>query len=186
MKIISVSQSNNSQSFTKKPTQQNCKNPLPTNRSSVTKTHNGSNKTHKETKTHNECDGRKQSEKHSKLVCTKCNEDFVNLQQLRTHNRNHHAFECEYCTRGIIKSFETQKGLWSHQRNQHARIFPYKCTVCPRAFKQHETLRGHTQNKHASGHDVKCDFCSKMLMSIFEKDNHIKKCHSNRRYYCLQ
>lgn len=120
----------------------------------------------------------------SKLACTKCMMTFDNLEQLRSHAREKHIYECVYCPRDAIKSFETEKGLWSHQRSEHESKFPRKCTICPRAFKRTHQLTEHIQSKHTRGHDVKCDFCPKILKSVFEKKNHIKTEHSDRRYYC--
>lgn len=80
--------------------------------------------------------------------------------------------------------FSFGKGLWAHQKNHHPDRFPYRCKVCPRAFKHSGELKEHIGAIHARGNDVECDFCSKVLMSVYEKENHIKQQHRDRRYYC--
>lgn len=119
-----------------------------------------------------------------KLICTKCDRRYDNLELLRSHVQKHHQFPCNLCPVDTEKTFDTEKGLWSHQRNRHATKFPYRCNVCPRAFPHDNALIEHTQRIHARGNNVKCDFCPKILMSKFEKNEHIKKMHSDRRYHC--
>ena len=146
-------------------------------------THSSSSNAHR-SNAHNQSSGRRERQS-GQLICTKCTNRFDSLVDLREHVRSQHQFECVYCPSGTIKSYETLNGLWLHQRNHHERKFPYKCKVCIRAFKRREELLEHKQSKHARGNDVQCDFCSKILMSAFEKENHIKKEHSDRRYYCF-
>lgn len=115
------------------------------------------------------------------LICTKCNKSFTNIELLRTHTRENHQFFCKLCPADTAKTYDKEAGLWSHQRTRHATQFPYRCKVCVRAFKHGNQLNEHMQTVHTRGNNVKCDFCPRILMSIFEKTNHIKKYHSDRR-----
>ncbi|XP_031636715.1 zinc finger and BTB domain-containing protein 16-like [Contarinia nasturtii] len=117
--------------------------------------------------------------------CNKCTRVFDSLERLRRHVREHHQFSCIYCPIDAVKSFETEKGLSSHHGRCHPSLFPYKCSICPRSFKRKDDLCQHKQTNHIRGNEVKCDFCPKKLMSVYEKDNHIKKHHSDRRYHCF-
>lgn len=136
------------------------------------------------------------------FVCTKCDcgHKFNNLESLRDHVRRRHSYQCAFwltekngininttTTNSIRKTFETEKGLWSHQRTHHMieQQFPYRCDVCVRAFVYRQQWRDHMEDKHVRGNDVKCDFCPKVLMSMFQKKNHIRRQHSDRRYYCF-
>lgn len=120
------------------------------------------------------------------LICTKCTKQFNDLQSLRTHVQAHHQFVCQFCPEQTVKTFDTEKGLWSHQRSRHATMFPYRCRVCPRAFTNEALLKLHMQDKHSRGpmQSIKCDFCPRIMMSAFEKSNHIKEKHNDRRYHC--
>lgn len=115
--------------------------------------------------------------------CLKCDCQFRSIESLRAHNRRHHSFRCADCV-GSSKTFETEKGLWSHRRQHHRKEFPYRCDVCPRSFAHRDQLKLHEEATHVRGKNVPCDFCSRILMSVFQKKNHIKRSHSNRRYHC--
>lgn len=119
------------------------------------------------------------------LTCTKCQKTFTTIEFLRAHTRENHQFFCQLCPADTAKTYDTEAGLWSHQRTRHVTQFPYRCKVCVRAFKHGNQLNEHMQTVHTRGNNVKCDFCPRILMSMFEKTNHIKMYHSDRRYHCL-
>lgn len=92
--------------------------------------------------------------------------------------------KCEFCN----KNYEFKQSLWKHQRTQHPKEFPRQCEYCPRAFKRSSELAAHKQELHSksNGPMIKCDLknCGKILLSLFQKDEHIEKMHPDYRYAC--
>lgn len=92
------------------------------------------------------------------------------------------VYRCGYCR--PTKKFVTIHGIWLHRRKNHGKEFEYQCRVCPAVYKRYEHLKEHRETHRRLGTKVECDFCKTMLRTVFEKENHIKEWHSDRRYHC--
>lgn len=115
--------------------------------------------------------------------CEPCKKVFANAIILNRHNERcpSKKVKCNYC----VKTFQTVKGLYQHERNHHGDKLPYPCMACPRAFKNGDQLRTHRHDQHFRK-SIRCEFCSVKLATLYEKTNHDKEHHSDRRYYCMR
>lgn len=117
-----------------------------------------------------------------KYRCKNCIRTFNSLIDFDSHAENcmlKQKIECDYCP----KTFETTNGLRLHIRKNHQSKLPHLCHVCPKSFNHRQDLKEHSL-QHSSNRMIRCEFCGRRLLSAYEKENHIKRCHPHAVYEC--
>lgn len=108
----------------------------------------------------------------SALQCSKCPATFVNLANLRTHERVHtgeRSFSCNVCH----KSFTQAGHLKAHQRI-HTGEKPYHCKECGKGFTQLAGLQTH-KRKHTGEKPFHCSRCDKTFFQLSNLQAHLKR-----------
>ena len=110
-----------------------------------------------------------------KFVCKKCPNIYINLNALKSHDKNVHSYikptkkakQCGFCEGKFVN-------LRAHIMRQHKKDTPFKCTLCSFGAVNNGILNSHMKAKHKR---VNCNECSQEFCNTFILKRHQAKSH---------
>ncbi|XP_056637720.1 zinc finger protein 600-like [Diorhabda sublineata] len=118
-----------------------------------------------------------------KYACTKCENSYKSLYNLRFHMKSHNKelpYVCPICKKGFMR-----KEYFEAHVNKHNGIKKYGCTVCQKKFPSQKNLDSHMKI-HENLKKLPCNICGKLLPSEYKLKDHIR-IHTNlKEFECDQ
>lgn len=127
---------------------------------------------------------------HTRLLCPKCGESFINNQGLSCHLRVCddkfangtptetrkkviHTLPCRYCSR----KFNGRRKLDDHEAKHENNELIYQCDQCDWSFSRKDTLTTHQVGVH-KGVRHRCDYCEEKFEHNKAKFDHMRTVHT--------
>jgi len=112
------------------------------------------------------------------FACNVCQRTFLQIDDLRKHNKNH-LFSCVDCN----QAFNDQIMLTKHQEEMHTVDKNFHCSQCDKSFKELRTLRLHLKI-HNSDYPEHCEVCKKGFRTKWQLKQHLMDHGGKRPYPC--
>lgn len=112
------------------------------------------------------------------FTCNVCQKTFLQMDDLRKHNKNH-LFSCADCN----QAFNDQISLTKHQEEMHTQDKNFHCSQCDKSFKELRTLRLHLKI-HNSDYPEHCEVCKKGFRTKWQLKQHLMDHGGKRPYPC--
>eukprot|EP00092_Neocalanus_flemingeri_P021639 GFUD01023471.1.p1 GENE.GFUD01023471.1~~GFUD01023471.1.p1 ORF type:complete len:707 (+),score=124.40 GFUD01023471.1:348-2468(+) len=112
------------------------------------------------------------------FTCNVCQRTFLQIDDLRKHNKNH-LFSCADCN----QAFNDQITLTKHQEEMHTQDKNFHCSQCDKSFKELRTLRLHLKI-HNSDYPEHCEVCKKGFRTKWQLKQHLMDHGGKRPYPC--
>ncbi|GFR71666.1 zinc finger protein 235 [Elysia marginata] len=112
------------------------------------------------------------------LHCTRCEQIFCNIRNLKRHIMIHddlRPYPCSQCS----MSFRRKENLKKHMAT-HSDERPFKCSQCPFTTKTSQQLQSHVR-KHVLAKSFSCPKCSYTSRTQYELNHHLKRRHKPRK-----
>lgn len=131
------------------------------------------------------------------LLCTFCNKNFFNVEDLFSHQSElghmelkptPTGLEYQCWKKGCMQSFKTSAAVQLHFKETHSKkpllsvsdrhVYKYRCNQCSLAFKTLEKLQLHSQY-HMIRAATKCVLCGRSFRSVIALQKHVDSTHTD-------
>ncbi|XP_063390247.1 zinc finger protein 791-like isoform X2 [Cydia fagiglandana] len=118
--------------------------------------------------------------KSSTQICSFCEKDYANDNQLSLHVNKVHLqikpYACDMCER----QFYTESNLSKHKKTHNLKS-KEKCELCKKKFNTRKAMVIHLR-KHTGETPHRCPLCGKSFYSEFKAKNHMRNYHGGTLY----
>ncbi len=95
-------------------------------------------------------------------ICRLCNQ-FVSLDEIAEHNRDHHSSLGELTCVDCGKVFKSKRSLFGHRKEKHSGVTEvHHCPECGKSFGRKSNLKAHRESLHY-GKKFPCSFCERIF-----------------------
>ncbi len=110
-------------------------------------------------------------------ICRLCNQ-FVSLEDIADHNRQHHRALGELTCTDCGKVFKSKRSLFGHKKEKHSGVTEvHHCPECGKSFGRKSNLKAHRESLHY-GKKFPCSYCERIFTNRSSMNQHIKKAHT--------